>query len=465
MYFNSSKIACFKYLILLLTIISTPHIILKSRFKVTMRYHGVTLVNPCSTSMLGNFFPDVKAGSVIPAEEHLSFVTNICPNLRYSCCRVDRIKTLVHQLQQSLKYMDYQFVQIQKMLERAEFIAEESFKIFLSEMTGDDIKCYNDIQENLYNDKMERFKESPKLVKLLKQNKYTYKFSKELSLQRFLKMKSLTGPYLNKMESLFSNREKYYSSFVCNMCSPTFTKYFRKRKDGIFELDVNRHMCKRLVKKRIAYHNSLYLYKYLQDIINLTYCVRKNSKKDQMDYDNLSYEEHKLLKFDIETLPHYLEKRRECLNTPGAFMSDKVKGVNCRAVCKHSLKLFDAKIGNLDHFIKIENDLTQMFQTKNSKEEAKKLYEEKIKKYHEIRQEQIEKGILFVDEGGNDRIRILRTIKNNPVDFRKMEISVDRHLGVNVQNTPMDQEIIHSSARVLGIAILGLMIMLGFNEI
>jgi hypothetical protein len=335
--------------------------------------------------------------------------------------------------------MDYHFKTIKKTFDKAQQIAEETYQIFLSELSDDDIKCYNDIASKTYDAKKKRFEGNEKLLNILDSVKSTYKFDKTQSKQRFLKMKSLIGPVLNKIEKIVETRQKYYSSFVCSMCSPMFAKLFAKNDKKYFQLEVNSHMCKRLLKKRIAYKNSLYLYKYLQDVVNLTYCARKNSKKEKFDYEDYSWEDHNLVTFDLETLPDYMEKRRKCLNTPNAFILNNIQGVDCRGSCKHSLKLFDEKITKLDKYIKIENDLTQMFFNRESKEKTKERLDKRMKFYTDLRQKKFDEGVLFTDKKtGQERIMILKADKEDDVDLKGMEIVIDKHLGLNVQNTPMD---------------------------
>jgi hypothetical protein len=412
--------------------------------------------------MLSNFFADIAPGSRLTAKSNDKEVLNICQNLKYTCCNMSNISKLIDQLKDSLSYMQYEFDKINSMLERALSIADETYKIFLSELSDADIKCYEDINAKFYKDKLDYFKNSIKAKQMLEKQETRYSYFHSRSFQRFLKLKKLIGPYKKKMEKLLKDRKKFYSSFVCSMCSPSFSKVFTKQENGIFNLEVNKFLCQRLLKKRILFKNSLYIYRYLQDMVNLMYCVRKNSKKEKMDYDDLSWEKHNIESFDTDIIPDYISRRRKCLMEPNAFILNKVKDVDCKKACKHSLKLFSTKTDKLGKYIKIENDIVQMFYTKGvDKEKTKNRFKEKMDAYYEYKHNALDKGILYYsDKDKSLRIQILRLEKDRIVDFKKMELSISKHIGLNVVNTPMDKMYYENVPAFVNQMIIGLMVIL-----
>jgi hypothetical protein len=402
--------------------------------------------------MLSNFFPNIDPDSNFTADDASKDIQNICPNLRYTCCKSDQIMELTRQLKSSIHYLKHRFQLIKKFLTLIKSIPEETFQILLNELTDADIKCYNDRQIEVYNGKVRRFSKTVSLLVTLYSSKKSIYFTKKRAMSSFLKIKKKMDSYIKKMEKYHQDLKDYYSGMVCSMCSPTFTKQFVKTKDGSFELEINSHMCTAILKRKLKYVNSLFIYKHLQNFANLLYCVRKNSKKERMDYDDITWKDYILMDYDLEYSPDYLEKRTKCVNGKNAFLIEKsAKKVSCKNECQYHLNFFHIRMESAENFIRVENDLHQVHNYDLTIEDSKKRFNKKLKKFVKIRSDKIEKGILrkgYIN-GRVETIDILKTVPGNVVNFKALKLSVSKHLGLNVSTTPMDR-----SYYVSGISIL-----------
>ena len=52
------------------------------------------------------------------------------------------------------------------------------------------------------------------------------------------------------------------------------------------------------------------IYRYIQDMVNINYCLRKGSKKDQLDYDSAPVLEYSLFEYDPDHLNLFFKNRQ-----------------------------------------------------------------------------------------------------------------------------------------------------------
>jgi hypothetical protein len=241
------------------------------------------------------------------------------------------------------------------------------------------------------------------------------------------------------MDSLFQYRKQYYAGFICSVCSPAFTKNLFEE-NGQYTLEINQFMCQGIVKKNIDALTHNYIYNYIQELINLTYCVRNNSKKEIYNYEDgdEKWENNVLFFFDPHKFPNFLRTRRKCLEIENAFTMESVDGVKCNEYCENDLGLFDLSAFYMDPIIKIENDLHQMFYSFSKPEDAKERLEKNLSVYNKRKQEMIDKGALRIPT--SKKAAAITLLKVNPENFKKIKYSIVMHLGANFQSTPMNMK-------------------------
>jgi hypothetical protein len=391
------------------------------------------------------------------AKESTPEMKAACPTLRYSCCSEHEAKHLIDQIVEGLDFKNFQSLFTKKMFEVIDQIPEETFKVFLSEMTKDDIKCYDEMKINITKYKFGTLTSTLSTLNLFDSLKVKHEFDIDKIMKNFKALKDLTDPYIKSIEELYEERKEYYSGFVCSACSPALYKNFKKNDDGDYELEVNKFLCKKVVKLSINAIKNNYIYDYIQELISLSYCTRKHSKKELYSYENVDWKDNVLFFFDPNKIPGYLEHRRECLNVDDAFEANTVKNIDCNDYCRSSLGFFDIKITNIIPIIRIENNLRQMFTTDGNKEEAKKRLQKHFDKFYKKKKEAEQKGIITMNPGNKSgSVKVLRLVPNHKIDFSKMKISVSPYSGLNFDSTPMNEEFFKSSRIVSYFTVLGL---------
>ena len=427
-------------------------------YKISIMRDGIKIVNPCSNDLLSNFFSDVDPTSLDTAVKSSKEIVNACPTLRYSCCDISKIKKLKSQANDALNFKDFQLEYMKKMFNLAKQIPMETFEVFLSEMTNEDIKCYNQMKANEGSKLISVFAGAK--ISLLEDNEPANVFDIEKLKNTFQELQERITPYLKQINSVFSSYRKYYSGLICSVCSPNMVKNFKKNEEGQFELNVNQFMCQSVGKTQLKALAMNYIYGYIQELINVTYCVRNNSKKDVYKYDEDKWEDNVITSFDPYKIPNYMENREFCVNTDNAFTLPEMSKFDCKEFCQNSLNLFDLTVFNLTSVIRIENNLRQMFYGESSPEDAKKRLDRNMDTYLARRQQEVDKGILTMKEKSHTgKISVFKLVDNHVVDFSKLNLSVDMHLGANFRSTPMDEMFFNFLKIISMFAIINFMIL------
>lgn len=427
-----------------------------SLHRIEMTLNEVTMLNPCNTAMLSNFFDDITPNSEFHAKPGNRDVLNFCPTLKNTCCQKKSLEKLASELKDSIQYMNYRAKLILDVFDKVKDIATETYTVFLSEMTEEDTQCYDEIQLDNYNKKAEKYKENEELLKVLESTKNRIFFDKEQLLSNFKKLLETADGYQNVIKETYQFRERYFAGFICSMCSPSFSRYFSIDDENVPHLELNKFMCVNMIKNQIQVYNSVFVFKYLQELINVTYCAKKNSKKHK-DYNEDPLESYNMLLFDMEMVSHTISKWKTCVTDNEAFLKGEDAGVNCLSACQRSLDLFSISMGVMDKFLLIENELHNMFFSVNGPEYARKRYATRLEEYQEIKQTQIEKGNLKINPvRGSELIAMLKVNEGSTVNFKNTKITVNEFGGLNVINTPM------TTKYYIGVGRLGAVMVLSF---
>jgi hypothetical protein len=411
-----------------------------SHHKVRITKDDVTLNNPCASDALSNFLEDIQYGGSLLGFTSSKNVLDICPNLKFSCCRFDQINSMVDQLNISLGYLNYRGEMIERMFNRVSQIADETFKVFLSELSEGDIKCYNSIQNEMIDQKLTRFTDQPNIMEMIQQRRKHVQYDPRKLMSSFSYLKKMITPYIAKMNETYMNREKFFSGFVCSMCSPMFYKQFKVEKPGIPFMEVNEHMCSQIIRDKIDFINSLEIFPFLQKLIDIVYCARTNSKTNK-NYGKFERKDLNLMVFDLEVFPEYKNKRMDCIQNKNAYFKDLDKPENCKSICQKGLGLFELNMVSIDKFIRIENEFHNMFfRVPGMKQTTNQRLESITDDYYQERDLIIQTGMLSFDEKTQvEKIWYLKYVQNPKLDFTKTEIEVNQYVGLHVNNTPMDQ--------------------------
>lgn len=412
-----------------------------SHHVVTITKNDVTLNNPCSSEALSNFIPEIQYGSSLFGFEGSSTIQDICPNLKYSCCKESQLMELVDQLKHTLNFLSYRGQIIEKLFSRIEQLADETFKVFLSELTEGDIQCYDTIQNDMLDTKLSRFTKQPDILEMIEQRRKHVLYDPRKMMSSFSYLKKMITPYIEKMNETYRNREKYFSGFVCTMCSPSFSKQIRVEQQGIPILEINKFMCSQIIREKIEFINSLEIFPYLQKIIDIVYCTRKNSKTEK-NYGNFEQKDLNLLVFDLETFPEYKKKRLECIQEDYSYFQNPEEPGSCKNICQQGLGMFQITMVSVDKFLRIENELHNMFyRFPGISETTTERLENRTKEYYHERNKLIAKDLLKFDEKTQqETMWYIKRIPDARLNFMTSEIEVSKFLGIHVANTPMNKK-------------------------
>jgi hypothetical protein len=315
----------------------------------------------------------------------------------------------------------------------------------LSEVTKEDIECYEGVVTKMFQKKTDLSRFSKHFGNFLSGIEFKNEYNENRIIEHLQEIKNKMAAFTAKLRELKNRREKYYSGFVCSMCSPTFSKFFTRLEEPDkenpnfkYELEINQFMCKSIMQTKIDMMLSFNIYLPLQDLINLSYCVRKNSKKDLLDYDDADLSEYIINNIDPQAYATQIERERRCINEEDAFISDTIPNIDCHDTCKQNLDFFGIMVPDLSKQIRAENDFTQMLNNLTP-EQAKARLEERLKSYLTLKQEEIDKGFIKNSKKRDeDKLAMLIETPGHIFHKKNTRLTVSRHLGLNVNSTPMD---------------------------
>lgn len=394
---------------------------------------------PCQTAALSTFIPSISPTDSLNPFESPPPILDICPNLRYSCCQEEQLKGLIEQLKQTFKFLNYRGELMNEVFTLIGSVPEDRFRSFLSELGRSDVECYNSIQNDIIDAKLAKFSDKPELLKVINQRRKHVQFDLKKLMSSFQFLKDNIKSYVRKMRNTYSNREKYYSGMVCSMCSSKFSHQFELGGDGKPFLEINRDMCNQIIMEKLEFIISIEIFPFLQKIIDIVYCRRKNPKSNK-NYGSLEWKDLNLIVFDLETIPEYKTRRNECIQNDSSYVEGPDGASECVKYCEGGLGFFELRMVSMKKFIRVENELHNMFvREMNSAESASERLESQINKYYLERDRLINAGLL--EYNSDSQIETMWYIKSAPkanLDFTKSKITVTNYLGLQVAKTPMN---------------------------
>ena len=399
---------------------------------------------PCDNMIVGAFSPLLDQLTTTNSIKPTQSITDRCPSIRtQTCCSESTISHMTAQMRSSLKLMRYRGSRLEKLFAKITGLANETFNVFLNELTNKDTDCYNQHVQNKIEAIIKEYPNDQGLIDILNKQLSFRLYDKKKMENTFDQLKKLAKTYMGKIEKGNQGREDYYSGFICSACSPNFSKQFSvAENDGVKEVTfhVNKFMCKKVIKNEIAVINSMEIYDHLQKILDLSYCVRKNSKP-QKDYSSIDSEQLQMLSVPSEFFPSYLEKRNGCLADEDAFLEDESSDQNCINYCKKGLALFSINMVTLNKVIMAENEIFNMFHNsdQNHYDPDQRIYNH-LNDVKEKREEHIESGTLVINPNNPQGVivTILKEKYDSVFKFKNLKIEVEPYFGMNFYHTPMD---------------------------
>jgi hypothetical protein len=449
-------------LIKMLLILSLSWKINSSYTRVEQIIDGVKVVNPCSTEALGSIIPSIDQNSSRLGGLSEPKIQAICPFLKYSCCNLDELNYLVKEFQATLAYLKYRIQVIIGLFFKIQEIAHETFDVFLNELTDDDKKCYNEVIHNRMERFTKKYEDYPEVVKSVRERLKLSNYDYKNTTETFLYLKTNISNFINDLKDEQTEREKYYTGFACSICSPYFSKFINKSKDD-YILKINKFMCKKKIQDQYLVYKNVGLYKYIQSVIDLSYCVRNNSKKE-LNYKNVSPENLLLLTIPVEFFNLRMKLRKKCMNDPELFITQKLEEGTCPQLCKDNLTMFDRDMISFDKLVMAENEIENMFfRDPDSKTTPNENLQKKMDKLNSIRKYYIDEGYVTLDqENERENLIIIKEKKGSDLVFKDAKIEIDNFFGLNVYHTSMNPEY-YEFSQIFKIC--GLLIMLLFIKI
>ena len=199
MFSNKSKITsmCFKLIVLI--VLCSFSLCIQNKIVIdtkTEKTDDNFMINQCSVEALATYIPNYSKKANITPEKGNDEVKKICPNLKFTCCKKNHLNHMANQLKTTLNFLKYRGTIMEIMLNRIGNLPPDNFKIFLKELTSDDINCYKEKERNMLELKKLRMGDNPDLLKTIEKKIYEINFSKIKMFKNFLQFQKMVKPYI-----------------------------------------------------------------------------------------------------------------------------------------------------------------------------------------------------------------------------------------------------------------------------
>ena len=427
---------------------------------VEVRMNGMLLINQCPNKFLGGIFPDLDSETRYEGWEGSSQLRQICPILRYTCCSADQILSVAQPLKKLNRFLRFREENMIRLFTTIQKINLDRFKQFLSEFSEKDVKCYNQIQKSNLERKMEKFSKSKSILKNIKEEAKQVLFDKAVLARNFHNFLDASDHIQKELRAKIESRERYYSSFICTMCSPDFFKNMRF--DGDWKLFyVKRDMCNYIIQHEIWKLNlqrHLYL---VQKMVDLAFCARQNSKT-QMNYSMTEYSDFNLVDFDFETIPDQIKRDKHCIEDPDPF--ETTNGRNemdyCTDHCAKNMEIFTWRPRNIQSIMIAENELNHMFLQKLNSISPELRLKQMQREYLDKRKPFIENGQISLEEGGVEAFHMVQTNKGISINSIEWTLNVQLYIGADLSLTEMDKYYYEAVSVLSSFSLLSLIMLL-----
>ena len=444
MIFTSSRI----YFLLLLVILKLNPVS-NSQIIVNTFDKGNDYQNICQKETLSLILQDVDPNVDFFAENGNEKVRDICPFLKYTCCKDYQLERLASNLKKSFTFLSYRTEKLYDLFFTINEIQESTFTNLLNSINEQDIKCYNEKQITKYNSDLEKYKDNSSIKSHIESTKSSFIFSKKGLSEDFVLLKKFTLNYLKQMRNDNIERNKYYSNIICNMCSPIFSKYVKRNEKGKLTLELKVDTCNKLLKDKINFFSNVKIFKYVQKLLDLSFCSRKNSLAKK-DYQSGPYQDFNVFVFDLNVFSMYKETYKGCISNKNSYISKDGKESSCLQSCKNSLNLFQVRVISMDKMLRAENEIRNMFIINTSTFDAAERIKQKLYLYSNFRKKFINMGILKLvgGEKSQENIDVVQTTLNSEYEFDNIDITVSYVTGLTFLLTDMNP-IYYTSVSIL----------------
>ena len=406
---------------------------LTSKKEIKISINGVVRINPCSNDFLGSFVP--KSSLKLQGTESDSLTHKICSNLNYSCCDSGMITSMVDNLKLAIRYLRDRNQQITKLLGNLTDISPETYSIFLDSLTEKDTACFDDIQKKTIEDVRIYYGFDHETINKIKSTRKVIYFDKTAFLSNFIKLRDIIYEYLTTLDEREKRRARHYASFICKMCSPVFSKIFSDdRNPPILRTNVN--YCVGLMKESTQnlYWKGVYL--WTQQLVDLSYCARTNSKPEK-NFDGPEWRGNMIMLDDADVLYTKTEKLNECITSPKKFYEQPDDKDSCLHLCKEEIQFPSMKLISMDRLMNAENEFYNMFLSTIESTKPALRIKQRLAKFNNSQAELVHKGILTFPSKDFIQINMINLVENPPVDFSKVQLQMTRLNGLSRRATDM----------------------------
>ena len=419
-------------LMLILSVLTSFSLSSRRVLKITSL--GITRENPCNTDVLKTFLP--KSLVKLTGFKSNNETHNMCNNLVYTCCNPEAINKMTSDFTLTYRYLTYRTTQIKKLFTNTAQIAPETMDIFLSELTEKDISCYNNIQNGSVNELQEAHKDNKEMVERLEKQKSLIQFDAVKIMTNFSKIRKMVEPYIEVLNEQQIFMGKYYSSFICSVCSPEFVRILQTdRNPPVFNLQTQ--LCVDLLGSRNESFVWKNLYAFTQSIVDLAYCAKHNSKPNK-NFGNYTSSEIYITSVDPLVVPQLMEKYTECINEPLKFHPVGGAESECMALCKKEMMVPKMRILLIDLIMNAENEIHNMFLATSESVHPDTRIKNLIDKFNILRDILEEKGILENPDGKFNYLNIITQVKNPPIDFSQVQMKISKVGALGTKDNKMN---------------------------
>ena len=440
---STKMIALNSYSILSILLLSTLiSFCSTSRRVIKITSNGVTKINQCSIKALGTFLP--TSSLMLQATKGDELTNKICPNLVYSCCDSNMILSMAENLKMAMGYLKDRNVYVKQLMDNATNLSPETYSLFLDSLTDKDEACY----DNILNENLEDIRIShgfnQEEMDQMRARKKGLLYDKGVFKSNFDKLRKQIPEYLQNLDDQLRRRGRHYASFVCNMCSPGFIKIFKDDVDPPI-LKVNKGYCAGLLKETtrdLCWKN---VYVWTQQLIDLAYCARNNSKPEKQ-FKGADWRGNDIMKEDSDVISALMERINECITTPQLFYTNQDSEDSCLNLCKNKVQFPTITMIAINRIMNAENEFHNMFlATLESMAPAERI-EYRQKTFHDSQAKILENGILVYSDDKFIQLHMLMPVKNPPIDFSKVQFMVTRLNGMSRRANEMEVEYYNGSS-------------------
>jgi len=247
-------------------------------------------------------------------------------------------------------------------------------------------------------------------------------------------MKKMAKYNLEAIDRFHVFKEKYYTGFICSICSPIFSRQLLLREGKNPLLEVNKNMCKEMFNEKINMLNTLKIFDNMQKLLDLSYCARTNSLSNK-NYAGITQEDLRVSNVHMELITGLVIKYRSCIINDKFLMDQEHK---CNSYCQNSLDLVNVRMLSVKNIINADNEIKNMFSKNGQNSGSWYRIQKKMGEYENTRKAFKDKNLLiYFNNNELENIFIAKQINQPLVDFLKLEIIVSPHSGVNFTRNSM----------------------------